>query len=144
MISTSDLNEAKKLIRKEKKPVIIRARSDEFNRKALEQLKFDILLSPESGNKKDTLRQLDSGFNEVMASIAKKKNTALGIDIKEIKSLDKRQKAIRLAKLKQNIMLCNKFGVKLAVNSQDKRNAMSLLISLGASTKQAKEAIFFE
>ena len=44
----------------------------------------------------------------------------------------------------QNIMLCKKTGAELKIlncKEKDKREAFSLLLTLGASTSQAKNAI---
>lgn len=144
MISEKNVEIAKKLIKNEKKPIIVKAQNDEFNRKMLEYGHFDVLLSIESGERKRGVRQIDSGFNHVLASLAKKNKITIGIDIKEISGLNKEMKGIRLSRIIQNIKLCKKSGTKLvAMNYKDKRDIFSLLVSLGASTKQAKEAISF-
>jgi len=145
MISTTNLQQAKNEIKKaEEKPIIVQAQNDAFNRKILEYGKFDILLSVEAGKRKDTLRQIDSGLNHISAKIAAKNKVAIGINIEEISKLSKVEKAKRLARIKQNIKICRKAGTKLAlVNTKDTRNALNLLLSLGASTSQAKEAISF-
>lgn len=142
MIGSVNIEEAKKQIKSAKKPIIILAKGDEFNRRILEYGKFDILVGLEAGKKKDGLKFLDSGLNGVIAKIAAKNNIAVGIDISEIARLDKKEKAIRLARIRQNIRICRKAGCKMAIlNCEDKRNAQGLLVSLGASTKQAKEAV---
>jgi RNase P/RNase MRP subunit p30 len=144
MIDTPNVEEAKRLIAKEKKPVIVKAQDPEFNRKILEYGKFDILLSIEKSESKKSLRQIHSGFNHVLAAIAHKNNVALGIDLKELQNLPLKEQAERLSKLMQNIELCRKDKVRIVMfNSQDKRNAFNFLIALGASTAQAKEAISF-
>lgn len=141
MINTQNLEEARKLIKTESRPIIVKAQSSEFNRKMLEYGKFDILLSPEAGDKKDSLRQVDSGLNEILARIAKKNNVAIGIDIQELSSLSGKEKARRLARIKQNIRICKKnYTDLIAVNYKSKSGAFSLMVSLGASTQQAKKA----
>ena len=145
MINTTNIQEARNLIKAAiNKPIIVRAQSLEFNRKILEYAKFDVLLFTESQNwnKKDKIKQLDTGFNHVLAKIAAKNNIALGIDLKEIKHLTKKEKAICLARLIQNIKVCRKAKCKLKIlNYQVKINTQNLLISLGSSTLQAKEAV---
>ncbi len=144
MIDTDNLDLARKQIRIAKRPIIVLAKGDEFNRRILEYGKFDVLLSIESGGRRDKIKQMDSGLNEIVAKIAAKNNIAIGLDMQEIAGLGKREKAIRLARIKQNIEICRKAGTKMVVlNCEDKRNAFSLLISLGASSKQAEEAISF-
>lgn len=143
LIDSKDIEKARKLIKEAKsKPIIVKAQDNEFNRKILEYGKFDILLYPESGDKKDSLHHLDSGLNEILARIAEKNNTAVGVDIDEISKLGKKQKAIRLARISQNIKILRKTKAKLkAINYKDKKDAFSLLVSLGASSQQAKDAI---
>ena len=142
LISTLNLENAKKQIKKAKKPVILKAQDDIFDRKALEFGKFNTLLSPETGLKKDKPKYLDSGLNSIMAKIAAKNNISIGINLSEISSLEKKEKAQRLARIKQNIQICRKAKAKIqALNCKNKKSAYSLLISLGASTNQAKEAV---
>ncbi len=148
IISTQNIENVRKEILKAKKenvsPIIIQARSNEFNRKILESGKFDILLSIEFGDKKDNLREIDSGLNHVLAEIASKNNVSIGIDLEKIKNLDKKQKAKILNKVKQNIFLCKKSKTNIKViNSKDKIDSFNFLISLGADTKQSKQAIDF-
>ena len=146
MINTPNIEQAKKLIKSSKeKPIIVKAQNPEFNRKILEYGHFDILLSIEtSEDKPDNVKYLSSGLNNILAKIAAKNNIAIGIDLKEISNLEKEAQASRLARIRQNIKLCRKAKAKLKIiNYKDKRNLIALLISLGASTQQAKETIDF-
>lgn len=151
MITTNNTEQAKSQIKKalaeNKKPIIVKAQSLEFNRKLLEYGKFDILLdihTSETNQKekqKDKLKYLASGLNHVLAKIAAKNSISIGIDLEKIRSLEKKQKALALARIKQNIKLCRKAKAKITLlNYKEKRNAFSLLISLGASTQQAQDA----
>ena len=145
MINTNNLEKAKLMIKSEKvKPIIVRAQNDNFNRKILEYGKFDILVSVEAGKRQRTLRNIDSGFNHVLAKIAEKNKVAIGIDVYEIARLAKEEKAKRLERIIQNIKTCRKAKTKIKLlNYKDKKNAFSFLISLGASTQQAKESLDF-
>ena len=143
MINTSNLEQVRKLIKTEKKPIIVKAQDSEFNKKILEYGNFNILTSIESSEKPDSLRQLESGLNHVLAKIAARNNISIGIDLNEILKLDKKNKAIILSRIKQNIKICRKAKAKIKLlNFKDKYNALYFLLSLGASTKQAKEAIY--
>lgn len=147
MINSQNLEQVKNLIKKaieaKENPIIVKAQNPEFNRKILEYGKFDILLSIESAiQKRDTPKNINSGLNHVLAKIAAKNNIALGIDLKEIQSFEKKEKAIRLSKIIQNIKITRKAKTKLKLlNFKDKISAFSFLVSLGASTQQAKDAI---
>lgn len=143
IINTANIEQAKYLIKASKnKPIIVIAQNDHFNRKILEYGKFDILLSIEKGKKQKTLRTINSGLNHVLAKIAVKNKVSIGIDMDELKNLEKEEKAERLEKIKQNIKICRKTKTKLVLlNYKDKKDAFAFLISIGASTKQAKEAL---
>ena len=143
MINTTNLEQAKKQIKQEKSPIMIKAQDPEFNRKVLEYGRFNILLFPESNVvKKDKPKQLDSGLNHVLAEIATKNKVRIGIDLKDLRSMERKEKAIQLARIRQNIKICRKAKTKLAQkNIKEKKDAFSLLLTLGASTQQAKEAI---
>src|SRR3989304_5539869 len=114
MINATNIEQAKGLIKSSKeKPIIVQAQNDDFNRKILEYGKFDILLSPEAGKRKRTLRNIDSGFNHILARIAAKNKVAVGIDIDEIARLTKEEKAKRLERIIQNIKTCRKAKTRI-------------------------------
>ena len=143
MIITKKIEEAKNKIKKSsEKPLIVISQDDLFNRKIVEYGKFDILLSPEKGNRSNSIRKIDSGLNHVVAKIAAKNKISIGIDIDEIKKLSKNEKAERLSKIKQNLEICRKSKTKIIALSknENKKNVFNFLISLGASNNQAKEA----
>jgi RNase P/RNase MRP subunit p30 len=135
MITTRNIEEAKRMISKSTKPIIVLAQDRVFNRKMLEYGKFDVLMSPEREETEESLKQTNSGLNEVLARIAKKNNIAIGIDLEEIKNT--KEKYLRIKQIIQNITLCRTIGVKLYVKG---KGAKEVLLSLGASTKQAHEA----
>ena len=143
MINTSNVEEAKRLLKKEESPKIVLAQNDEFNRKISEQSSFDIILSLDNGYRKNKIRQTDSGLNHVLSNILSNKNIAIGINLEEIRKLESKIKAERLAKIKQNIKISRKSKMKLAIKTNSLINARDLLNSLGASTQQITEAIVF-
>jgi RNase P/RNase MRP subunit p30 len=147
IINTTNLNEARKQadkLRKESKPIAILSQDDEFNRKALEVKGLNLLVINENLEVKDYGKQRNSGLNEVLANICAEKNIKIGIQIDEIIKKTDVKKAKALSRLMQNIMLCKKSGAKLVFTgeSKDKRLLSSILLSLGASTKQAQQASF--
>lgn len=143
MINTANIEEARRILRNEKSPRIVLAQNDDFNRKILENGKFDILLSVEKSFGKNKIRQTDSGFNHVLAKIAFKNNIFLGIDLEDIKNLLSKEKAERLARIKQNIVLCRKYKVGIAVKSKNLFEARDFIQSLGASFEQLKKIMVF-
>jgi len=144
MVNTENIDEAKELIRKSRNPIIIEAKSSDFNRKILDYGKFNIISGLEYTKEKSSLKNINSGLNEILAKIAKKNDISIGIDLGKIKNLEKKEKAEVLTKIKQNIIICRKTKTKIKVlNYNNKMSASSLLFSLGASSQQVKEAVSF-
>lgn len=127
-------------------------RDNVFNRRALETLKIDFLISPEREDfdkkfkRKDTLKQRDSGLNHILARIAKEKNISIVIDFYGVKEMkDIKQKAVRLARVIQNIKICRKAKCKILIwdlsRNADKRGLESFGYSLGMSSQQVRVAV---
>ncbi len=144
MIATTNINLARKQIMQCEPPIIVLAQDDVFNRKMLEYGKFQILLSPEAGKRKNTLKKIDCGINHVMSKIAAQQSVAIGFDVRAIAQLPPKEKGERLAKIQAIITVCKKTNTKLALTgTRDKRVVNHFLLSLGASTSQASKAILF-
>jgi RNase P/RNase MRP subunit p30 len=151
LINTTNLNEARKQIEKARKEdseqkIALLSQDDEFNRKALEIKGLNMLIINENIEKKDYSKQRDSSLNEILAKLAKDKKIEIGIQIQDIINKDEKEKAKSLARLKQNIDLCKCTGTKLVFltnnkNKQNNKALQSLLLTLGASTKQAFESV---
>ena len=147
IINTSNLNQARKQIqelKKENKEVIVKAQDNEFNRKILENKDVHIFLNPHLHDRKNKLKQRDSGLNEILCKLATKNNIEIGISLKEITQLPKNEKATILSRIIQNIKLCKRTKTKIIIypkKDYKKQDIMSFFLTLNASTKQAKEAI---
>ncbi|MFA4960204.1 MAG: RNase P subunit p30 family protein [Candidatus Pacearchaeota archaeon] len=148
----ADEKEARKITEsKTKKIIALRGGDDTFNRRAIETLKINYLISPEKFSKKDSLKQKDSGINHVVAKEAVRKNVAIIIDINEILKLPKEEKAQRLSKIIQNIKISrkSKCKIKIASLAERKENIVneygrkSLGTILGMSSEQAKKSVEF-
>ena len=134
IIKETSFEKARKLIKENRgKTIIFSSDNDELNRKILEKLQINILLINLAG-KKDFQKQRDSGFNQVLAKIAKKKDVAIGINFDEIIQSSQYEKPKILARLKQNIKLCNKNKLKMKFIIQNSENQRDIydLKSLGA------------
>lgn len=144
-INEKNIEKAKRMIKDcKEKPIIVVAQDDDFNRKMIEYGKFDVLLGVENLKAKNSLRHLNSGFNHILARAATKNKVSLGIDLNTIRLLEKKDKPLILEKIRQNLKVCKKAGVKIKLlNIKDKKDAFAFLISLEASTSQAKQAISF-
>ncbi len=123
---------------------IVKAHDDQYNRKVVEQHACDILVFPAKGKRKDTLRNLDSGVNHVLAKLAAKKSIAFALDLAILRTLNKKEKAQEIARWKHIIQQTKKAKTPLAIlGSKDSKECQALLLSLQASTQQAAEAISF-
>ncbi len=109
---------------------ILFSENDDLNRKVLEKLKIDMLIIPLK-NRKDFMKQRNSGFNQVMAKIAKKNNVVIGIYLDEIIDSKGKEKAEVLARIIQNIDLCNKYKIKMKFFSEKYKRDVYDLKSLG-------------
>jgi len=142
MIITSNLNEARKQIqklKKENKQILVQAQSQEFNRKIVENKNVNILMDPHLHNRKDNLKQRDSGLNEILCKIATKNNIKIGININKLKNQKPKTKARILARIIQNIKLCKRTKTKIVfIPSLKKQETLSFMQTLKGSTNQAK------
>ncbi|MAG07787.1 hypothetical protein CMI46_03150 [Candidatus Pacearchaeota archaeon] len=144
MIESSSINEVRKEIGKlvsKKRQVVVVARDEDFNRKVLEQKNVDVLLFSDFFGR-DKLKQRDSGLNQVLCKIAAKNKVVVGIDVKALFLAKNLSRA--LARVMQNIRLCRKYkvGVVLVnVKGKDKKDLHGFLLTLGADTKMAKNAV---
>ena len=123
IISGKDFNEARKKIRENKgKEIVFTSDDDELNRKVLEKESINVLLINQKG-RKDKVKQRDSGFNQVLAKLAKKKSVSVGINLDEIMKTKEEEKAEILARIRQNVKLCNKNKLKVRFISKESNEA---------------------
>lgn len=132
IINEANYEKAIKEIKKNKDRKIIFSTDDELNRKILEKEKIDILLLNQK-DRKDFQKQQNSGFNQVMAKIAKNNKVEIGINLDEIIESSSKQKSLILGRLKQNIRLCNKAKLNMKFITQKQENQRNIydLKSLG-------------
>lgn len=124
------------------KNVIFSSDDDELNRKILEKEKINVLLLNQE-NRKDKMKQRDSGFNHVLAKIAKKNNVILGINLHEILENKGKKKAEILARIRQNVKICSKEKLKMKFISAKRQmnpyDIKSLGLILGMPTWMTRE-----
>jgi ribonuclease P/MRP protein subunit RPP1 len=135
----------RKTIRENKnKRIVFFSDSDELNRKILEKEKIDILLL-RMKERKDFSKQRNSGFNFVLAKLAKKNNVTIGIDFDEILNSKEKERAKILARIKQNIEICNKNNLKMKFITSKEKNSSEMValgLVLGMPTKMTKHLKF--
>lgn len=128
------INEAKK--KNPKKLIGFTSINNELNQKILEKESINIFI-PLLFHRKDYSKQRDSGFNQVMAKLAKKKNILIGINFEEITSSEGIKRAKILARIKQNIFICKKNKLKMSfigTAKMKKQDLLSLGLVLGMPT----------
>lgn len=150
----SDEKEARRIIdslKGKNKIIAVLGRDNLFNRRAIEKLKIDYLVSPERGLKKDSLKQKDSGINHVLAKEACKKNISIVIDMGDLYNLEDFEKIKRIGRMIQNIKICRKYkcNIKIASLSKlkegifDKISRIAIGKSLGMSSSQLRGCVSF-
>lgn len=122
LIKEPNFEKARKAIKENKgKTIIFSSDDDELNRKIIEKEKINILLI-NLKERKDFQKQRNSGFNQVLAKIAKEKNIGIGINFDEIIQASQYEKPKILARIQQNIALCNKNKLKMKFIIQNQKN----------------------
>ncbi|MEK6840518.1 MAG: hypothetical protein AABX79_01035 [Nanoarchaeota archaeon] len=144
-VSGKDFNEARRGIRELKgsgKTIVFSSNDDELARKVLEKEAIGILLINQK-NRKDRAKQRDSGFNHVLAKLAKKKDIVIGINLDEVlkAGTEKKEKAEILSRIRQNIAICNKNRLKMSFlpKLKDEYGLKALGLVLGMPTWMTKE-----
>ena len=97
MIDENNINEVRKQIQKLKragKLVVVRAKDEDFNRKIFEMKDVDMVIDLELHNRREGLKQRDSGLNEILCKLARKNEISIGINLGNVKKLDVREKII--------------------------------------------------
>ncbi|MBU2503680.1 MAG: hypothetical protein KJ879_01335 [Nanoarchaeota archaeon] len=140
IIHGKEFQKARKAIKENKgKRIIFSSEDDELDKKVLEKENIDVLLLNLS-QKKDRMKQRDSGFNQVLARIAKKSGVSIGINLDEILgSHSKKEKSDILGRIRQNVKLANKSKLKMEFisekNAKPKRHDLRALgLVLGMPT----------
>lgn len=136
---------AKKIVKK----IAFVGGDDQLNRRVLEKLKINYLVSPEAKTGFGTLKQRDSGLNHVTAKIASQKDICIVIDVGEISKLEGKDLAIRLEKIIQNIKIARKAKccIKIASFASSRDGVMSdisrrsLGVSLEMSSLQDRDSV---
>lgn len=128
-LTETNFSRLKELVKKNKdKEIIFTSNDDELNRKVMEKLPIQIILI-HLEDRKDYSKQRNSGFNQVMAKVAKKNKIAIGIDLDEL--INSKNKERLISRIKQNIMLCNKNKVEMKFHQTKEKRKIHDLKSLG-------------
>lgn len=141
ILSPMDFNKLKNEVKKNKgKEIVFASLDDDLNRKVMEKLNVSGVLIY-LDERKDYMKQRDSGLNEVMARIAKKNKVNIYFDFDELFNSKNRQRV--LARLRQNVELCNrtKVQIKVIIGKFERSDIdiRSLFSTIGAPTWMLKK-----
>jgi ribonuclease P/MRP protein subunit RPP1 len=131
VIQEDNFDRARKLIQENSdKRIIFSSEDEETSRKVLEKENIEIFLLNLAG-KKDYQKQRNSGFNHVMAKLAKKKGIFIGINLNELIKSGEKEKAEIIARIRQNIKICNKNKLKMKFIYKNQKRNLHDLVALG-------------
>lgn len=117
--------------RTKKKGIVYLYHANGNDRPAFETGKVDIVYGLEYVERKDRVNQRQSGLNHILAKIAAKKNISLGFFLMPLLELSPSKRAQILGRLRQNLRLCHKYGVRVvigtfAANAYELRNPLDI------------------
>jgi len=88
-------------------------------RKILEKKQLDLMFNFEYSNYKDFIFYRNSGFNQVLAKLAKKRDIVIGFSFSKFKGCKNKYQI--LGRLQQNYLICKKYNVKTKIASLSKK-----------------------
>ena len=88
-------------------------------RKIMERKQINLIYNLEYDSHNDFIYQRNSGFNQVLAKIAKANNITIGFSFQDFK--ESKQKYKILGRLYQNYKLCKKYNLNVLVKSFAKK-----------------------
>jgi len=130
-----------------KKSDITIIKNTDKTRYIIEKQKPDIIYELENSPGADYIHQRNSGFNHVLARIAKEKGVAIGFSLALI--LDRKRNIRVLGRIRQNIALCRKYKLPMVIASfanvpfgmRAPKDIISLFSTLGMHPAEAKKAL---
>ena len=116
----------------------------------LEQGSADAVFSLERASRPDGMHYRFSGLNQVRCAEARGKRVLIGLSLADLLFAQGRRRAVLLGRMAQNIRICGKLGTPMAAASLasspwglwPEQEVRSLLIALGAGSRQAEDALF--
>lgn len=129
--------------------IAIYGSDEQTNRRFIETLNFDYLVSPEINPGKDSLKQRSSGLNHVLIREARKKGIAILISLGELEKLKTLDKVKVISRIIQNVKLCRKVNCEMKIANLDspkrltKKERIFLGTSWGMSSQQLRDCCSF-
>ena len=89
--------------------------ADKDARHCLEKTDIDIVFGLEAKEKRDFMKQRNSGLNHILCAIASRRGKTYGLDFRDV--LMAKNRADIIGKMMQNMMLCRKYRVRTIIFS---------------------------
>lgn len=127
VIKPKNANELNNLIKSNYFNIVFGGNND-INRITLENKKVNMLIDAEP-EENDFMHSRNSGLNQVLVKLAKQNNISIGFSFNKI--LNDNKRVDLFGKIMQNVMLCNKYKVKMYIvnfvkDDLDERNKNDL------------------
>jgi RNase P/RNase MRP subunit p30 len=111
VISGNSKKDLLKKINKAKGNVAVRVSDEEQIRFVLEKTSVLVVLGSELVNLKDSVHFVRGGLDQITCKIAAAKGKTIGFSFNDI--LNTKNRGVLLARMRLNIKLCKKYGVKI-------------------------------
>lgn len=127
---------------------IVLVESSDKDRYVLERTKPNLIFNLEYQNR-DFMHHRNSGLNQVLCKIAKKRNIAVGFNFNLVLNNEGMERSQILGRIMQNIRFCRKYKISTVLASFAKKpfemrsyhDLISFGISLGMHPKEAKDSL---
>lgn len=146
IINVKNYVQAKKEVQKERikgNQIAIKGEKEQEIRKLLEK-EENVIYLLSLKKEKDYQKQRNTGYNQVLAKILKKKGSRIGICQEDL--LSEKEQWRLLARMRQTIYLCNKYNVEMSWLMKEKEgeayNLRALCATLGMSPSLQKRLKF--
>lgn len=129
---------------------IILVESSDKDRYVLERTKADLIFNLEN-QKRDFMHHRNSGLNQVLCKLAKKRGIAIGFNFNLVLNKEGMERSQVLGRMMQNIRFCRKYKINMVIASFAKKpfemrsahDLVSFGISLGMHPKEAKDSLLY-
>src|SRR3989344_1273048 len=115
LIKAENIKQLKSKLNKAQGFVIVDIHDEKMLRAVINDRKVKVLINTENSSHKDFMHARNSGLNQVLCKILKERNIAVGFCFDSVYTKDGMERAILLGRMMQNVTLCRKFNVKMAI-----------------------------
>lgn len=139
LIKAENIKQLKSKLNKAQGFVIVDVNDEKILRAIINDRKVRVLINVENSSHKDFMHARNSGLNQVLCKILKERNIIVGFSFDSVYNKDGMERAILLGRMMQNVNLCRKFKVKMAVVDflgNKEKDLNSFGVCIGLSTRE--------